>query len=113
MTEIHSGNAKIDGADSRGWIVGSFMPDGVRHSDTTEIKYGIHTAGEARTEWVGGEKRKTLFILLQGIFVMEFIEQTVILERPGDYVMWGPGVSHKWNSPVDSIGLTVRWIEAK
>jgi quercetin dioxygenase-like cupin family protein len=33
----------------------------------------------------------------------------VPLTRPGDYVVWGPGVDHSWRAEQDAVVLTVRW----
>jgi quercetin dioxygenase-like cupin family protein len=33
----------------------------------------------------------------------------VLLERQGDYVVWGPGVDHSWRAEEESVVLTVRW----
>ena len=112
MTDIYSGNAVVDGRDTRGWIVGSFIPEGIRHSDNVEIKWGTHTAGEARDTWVTGEQRTTVCVLISGKFVMQFRDQNVILETAGDYVMWGEGTDHKWQAQADSVVLTVRWAAA-
>lgn len=111
--DVYFGNAKDDGRQSRGWIIGNFIPQGLRHSDTVEVKYGVHIKGEARSEWVTGEQRTTLFILQTGRFAMNFINHDVMLEKPGDYVMWGPGADHRWEALEDCIGITVRWIEEK
>lgn len=111
MSNVYYGNATDDGQDTRGWIVGSFIPMGARHSDRLEVKYGIHAKGESRAEWVTGEQRTTLFVLQSGHFVMKFRDKDVVLDKPGDYVLWGPGTDHRWESPGDSVGITIRWIE--
>jgi quercetin dioxygenase-like cupin family protein len=33
----------------------------------------------------------------------------VVLTRPGDYVLWGPGVDHSWLAEQESVVVTVRW----
>lgn len=108
---IRTGNAKRDSTDTRGWFVGSFLPKdlGLRHSDDVELKWGTHSAGESRDEWVTGETRTAISILISGNFELEFRDQTVNLSEPGDYVMWGPGVDHRWKALGDSVILTVRW----
>jgi hypothetical protein len=40
---------------------------------------------------------------------MEFRDRTVTLSKPGDYVMWGPDVDHKWHVAKDGVLLTIRW----
>ncbi len=111
MSEIYFGNAAEDGGDRRGWILGSFIPEGIRHQDDLEIKYGVHKAGESRTEWVTGETRTTLCMLLTGKSCVEFPEKIVELNEPGDYVIWGAGFDHKWGAIKDSTILTIRWSE--
>lgn len=111
MMSIQTGNAAVDGADHRGWLVGNFIEEkfGLRHTDDVEVKWGVMKAGETRSEWVTGETRTTVGILISGAFVMEFRDQTLSFDTPGDYVMWGPGTDHKWRAPEDCTWLTIRW----
>lgn len=113
MSNVYFGNAKDDGQETRGWVVGDFIPEELRHSSTVEVKYGVHAKGEARHEWVTGEQRTTLFILQTGRFAMKFRDHDVMLEQVGDYVMWGPGTDHQWEALEDCVGITVRWVETK
>lgn len=113
MPDIYFGNAKDDGKETRGWIIGDFIPHGIRHSEKLEVKYGVHLKGESRSDWVTGEQRTSLFILQTGRLAMNFRDRDVILEQPGDYVMWGPDTDHRWEALDDSIGITVRWVEQK
>ncbi len=73
------------------------------------MKWGIHPAGEARPDWVTGEKRTTTCILVAGKFALQFRDKDTQLEKPGDYVMWGPYVDHKWEAIDNSTVLTIRW----
>lgn len=113
MPEIYSGNAEVDGGDTRGWIVGSFITEGIRHSDTVEIKWGMHKAGEEREAWVTGEQRTTICVLVSGKFSLHFRDRESVLETAGDYVMWGGGTDHKWRAIEDAVVMTVRWDTAK
>jgi hypothetical protein len=108
---INFGNAADDSADSKGWFIGSFFDPslGFRHSDDVEVKWGIHEAGETREDWVTGETRTALALLISGRFEVVFRDQTIPMEKQGDYVMWGPGTDHKWHCLEDSVILTVRW----
>jgi hypothetical protein len=109
MTQIQTGNAELDAKN--GWFVGSFIEKelGLRHSDEVELKWCKHPAGEERPEWVTGETRTTIGILISGKFEMIFRNQTFVASKPGDFVMWGKGTDHKWRALEDSIWLTVRW----
>ena len=109
MTEIYAGNAQADGTDTRGWVIGSFIPEGIRHSEDVEVKWGVHKAGEARTEWVTGERRTTVCVLISGSFVLQFRDKEVSLDNQGDYAMWGEGTDHKWQAQADSVVMTIRW----
>ncbi len=54
----HFGNAAVDGAERRGWLVGAFLdPDDVRTSTEVEIRWGVHEAGERREAWFEEETR--------------------------------------------------------
>lgn len=107
----YSGNAADDGAENRGWILGHFLDRsaGERSTEDLEVKWGIHPAGDQRADWVTGDKRTTLVLLVQGRFHVKFREGDVELSKQGDYLVWGPGTDHSWQAVEDSVVLTVRW----
>ncbi|GLX92867.1 signal peptidase I [Herbidospora sp. NEAU-GS84] len=111
MTErVYVGNANADALLDRGWLLGHFRPEGdARHSDEVEIKWGVHPAGEERTQWVRGESRTAMIVLISGRFRMELPDRSVVLEKQGDYLVWGQGVDHSWVAEEESVVLTVRW----
>lgn len=111
LPTIQSGNVEIDSSDTRGWLIGSFIEEGLglRHSDDIELKWGILKAGDTRDQWVTGETRTTIGILISGEFTMDFRGGSMTFSKPGDYVMWGPGTDHKWTSPAETVWLTIRW----
>lgn len=111
MTEnVYVGNAGVDAPGDRGWLLGHFKPDGdTRRSTDVEIKWGIHPKGDERAEWVVGEKRTALLILISGRFRVELPGRSVLLAEQGDYVVWGHGVDHSWYAEEESVVLTVRW----
>jgi hypothetical protein len=107
----YAGNAG-DAIANRGWILGYFIDPtqgAVRSTTDLEVKWGIHPAGDRRTEWTTGENRTTLLILIEGRWRLELSTGTVILSRQGDYVVWGPGIQHSWYAEKNSIVMTVRW----
>ena len=108
-SQIQIGNAINDA--KRGWFVGSFIEEelGLRHSDDVELKWGTHAAGEMRDEWVMGETRTAISILISGKFEVIFRNRRVVLLSQGDFVIWGLGDDHKWQALEDSVVLTVRW----
>jgi hypothetical protein len=104
------GNAAVDAAGDRGWLLGHFKPLGdVRHSTDVEIKWGVHPCGERRRLWVTGERRTALLMLISGRFRVELPGRSVLLTTQGDYVVWGHGVDHSWYAEAESVVLTVRW----
>ncbi len=111
MTErVYVGNANADALLDRGWLLGHFQPPGdPRHSDEVEIKWGVHPKGEERAEWVTGESRTAMIVLISGRFRMELRDRSVVLEKQGDYLVWGHGVDHSWVAEEESVVLTVRW----
>ncbi|HEY9734834.1 MAG TPA: hypothetical protein V6D06_01085 [Trichocoleus sp.] len=109
--EVIFGNAQLDGCDRRGWFMGHFIDpsQGARSTSDLELKWGVHSAGEKRTEWGVNPHSTTISILLEGRFRLQFSSQEVILAQPGDYALWLPGVGHTWCAEEDSKILTVRY----
>ncbi|MFD7030673.1 signal peptidase I [Streptomyces sp. NPDC059917] len=107
---VHTGRAGPEAAADRGWLLGHFKAaDDPRHSADVEIKWGVHPKGEERAQWVTGEERTALQVLISGRFRLEFPGRTVVLAEQGDYVIWGRGVDHSWHAEEDAVVLTVRW----
>ena len=110
MKSIQIGNAELDSATTRGWLLGDFVDEeSLLHSAAVELKWGTHTAGETRDEWTPGDHDRSIAILISGEFLLTFPDTEIVLKKPGDYVVWAKGVSHKWKSQQDSILLTIRW----
>ncbi|MFE2973598.1 signal peptidase I [Streptomyces sp. NPDC059258] len=107
---VYVGNAGKDAALDRGWLLGHFKDVGdPRHSEAVEIKWGVHPRADRRTQWVRGEKRTALLVLISGRFRVELPGRDVLLKEQGDYVVWGRGVDHSWFAEEESVVLTVRW----
>jgi hypothetical protein len=69
---IYVGNAAKDALVDRGWLLGHFKPaDDARHSDDVEAKWAIHPEGDQRPQWVAGEQRSALLLLVSGRFRVE------------------------------------------
>jgi hypothetical protein len=110
MTEqIYVGTAEVDAPANRGWLLGHFKPvDDPRHSDDVEIKWAVHPAGDQRPQWVAGEQRTALLLLISGRFRVELPTRSVLLARQGDYIVFH-GIEHSWHAEEHSVVLTVRW----
>lgn len=107
---VYVGHAEVDAAGDRGWLLGHFKPAGdPRHSADVEIKWGVHPPGDERAQWVSGEERTALLILISGRFRVELPGRSVLLAKQGDYVVWGHGVDHSWRAEEASVVMTVRW----
>jgi hypothetical protein len=106
---IYVGNAGTDAPSNRGWLLGHFRPeDDARHSDDVEVKWGVHPRGEERSQWVTGETRSALILLVTGRFRVELPGRSVLLAEQGDYVVFH-GVSHSWRAEEASVVVGVRW----
>ncbi len=105
------GNASVEGANRWGWFLGHFITptDDPRSTPLLEVKWGVHKAGDGRTQWARNVEATTLSILINGRFRLQFPEQEFVLSREGDYVLWSPGVPHYWSAEEDSTVVTVRW----
>jgi hypothetical protein len=126
--QLMSGNARKDGREFGFWFVGDIQrwtkaksaakELGLRQSTVLEMKWGVHRAGETRSEWASCSVRRTLSILLSGKFTVSFRSPATPkklikrrLKKTGDYVAWGTDVEHLWRAEEDSVILTVRWLE--
>ncbi|MBW4565437.1 MAG: cupin domain-containing protein [Mojavia pulchra JT2-VF2] len=105
------GNAAVEGANRWGWFLGHFITpvDDLRSTEVLEVKWGVHKAGDSRTQWAVNDQAATLSILINGQFRLQFEEQEIVLAREGDYVLWSAGVPHYWIAESDCTILTVRW----
>jgi hypothetical protein len=110
---VVTGNANRDAEAVRGWFVGHFLsPDfGLRSTSDVEIKWGTHAIGEVRPEWGTSDFATTLSVLVRGCIRLVFDDgREALLDEPGDYALWAPGVAHRWTiEQADTVVLTVRW----
>jgi len=106
-----SGNAADAGRATRGWFLGHFMSGrhAGLHSRDVEVKWWTHAAGETRPEWSPPGTVTTLNVLIRGKFYLLFPEEEVLLEREGDFVLFGPGIAHSFRCVDESLVMTVRW----
>lgn len=111
QSNIITGNAQIEGKSRRGWFIGDFITptDSLRSTSAVEVKWGIHAAGDRRSQWTEPSETTTLSILVSGRFCLQFPDDEVTLSSQGDYVLWLPGVAHSWCAEEASVVLTVRW----
>lgn len=107
----YTGNAGDDAHAHRGWLLGHFIrpPGSVRSTGALEVKWGIHPAGQKRPEWSTDERRTTMVLLVSGRFRVELSNGGALLDRQGDYLVWGPGIDHTWQAEEDSAVVTIRW----
>ena len=110
MGEPFFGNATTDHF-GRGWVLGSFVePAGdVRATGDVEVKWSSHPGGSKRPAWTEEETRTTASFLVSGHFLIHLSSGTFTLRDPGDYLVWGEGVTHSWEAVEDSVVMTVRW----
>lgn len=108
------GNVGPESRPFRGWFVGRFVPErlGLRATDQVEVKWGEHAAGERQAEWSLNRAATTISLLLRGRDRISFPDGDALLEHEGDYVIWGPGIPHRWHALADSVVLTIRWPSA-
>ena len=110
MPQVFSGNTSVD-TNPTGWFVGHFVhpADDPRATNAVEIKWHTHPAGDLKPTWTKSIDATSLAILISGRFIFRFPEQEVLLTQQGDYVLWAPGVFHRWQAEEESVVLTLRW----
>jgi quercetin dioxygenase-like cupin family protein len=105
------GNATDEADEHRGRLLGHFMAEpgdtSIRATNALEVKWGIHPAGQERPAWTSGEVRTTMVILVSGRFYVNLTVGKVLLDRQGDYAVWGPGIDHSWKAEGDSVVITL------
>lgn len=106
-----TGNAAVDGATHKGWLVGHFREPGPHHSSDIEVKWGVHSAGKQRNSPHTPDARvKTLSLLLTGQFIADFKTHGQIhWDKEGDYFFWTHNLPHSTEMLKDTIILTLRW----
>lgn len=106
---LYVGSAFADAAERSGWLLGHFMPVGdPRHSVAVEVKWGVHPRGERRAQWVTGETRTAMIVLVSGRFRVDLPDRSVVLAEEGDYIVFS-GIGHSWEAEEESVILGVRW----
>jgi quercetin dioxygenase-like cupin family protein len=111
LSNVITGNAQREADKRRGWFVGEFITpsEDPRSTSAVEVKWGIHAAGDRRSQWTEPSETTSLSILVSGRFCLQFPDGDVVLASQGDYVLWLPGVAHSWWAEETSVVLTVRW----
>jgi hypothetical protein len=106
---IYTGYAGDDAPGHRGWVLGHFMPPGdIRQTSDVEIKWAVHPRGDKREQWVTDETRTAAIFLVSGRFRIDLPDRSVVLDRPGAYVVFS-GVGHSWEAEEEATILGVRW----
>jgi hypothetical protein len=105
------GNTNNLNTNPTGWFVGHFIKpaDDPRSTGDVEIKWHTHPAGDLKPAWTKSIEATTLAILISGRFTFHFPDQEILLKQQGDYVLWTPGVFHRWQAEEESVILTIRW----
>jgi hypothetical protein len=113
------------------WIIGDRAPETslrfirqdkpgaeAQNAKNISLKYFIHKPNDP-PGW--GERKptskgRTISILAgSGVFELTFKnegaeEYKVLLDQPGDFVIWGDGVEHSWKPISTSTIITMRWV---
>lgn len=110
-SSVVTGNATAESLGYRGWFLGHFVTpqSDPRFSESVEVKWTHHPAGDRRARWSYNQTATSLSILIRGRFRIQFRDGDVVLSQEGDYALWQPGVAHCWIAEADSIILTVRF----
>lgn len=107
---ISIGNAMNDGGSHHGWWIGHFISGNTpRHTQDVETKWISHLKGDKHQGVAYNRVATTLAILISGKHRVILPHADVLLEYPGDYVIWGPYIEHSWVAVEDSVMLCVRW----
>lgn len=114
--DIYLGNAVVDGQKSKFWIAGQFMAkynegsqNDPRVNHNVEIKWGVHKKGDKKVSLAKQKSATTLTILISGKFLNNIDGKQYLLEKQGDYLVYGPNLFHNWEAIEDTVIATIRW----
>jgi hypothetical protein len=103
-------------ADSLRFLRHGGHPEGGQVVENLALKWFHHDPGDP-TAW--GEAKPissghSLSLLAgPGAFELRFSregeELRLLLEAPGDFALWGPGLGHSWRALEPSVVMTLRW----
>jgi len=130
--EIEFGNASEVETNGTGWFIGFSQwakteSPSLRHmpaelaSTGLCVKWFLHNAGDPNGEPKPVSEGRTISILVgqPSEFKIEFSKSaafepsdttTFVLRRPGDFVIWGPGIYHRAFGLQHACILTIRWL---
>jgi hypothetical protein len=97
--------------ERRGWFLGSFIPEGLLHSNACEVKWARRPKGSKRTTGMKIDKNiRTVVILISGKWKTIFPEdrEEIILSNSGDYLIY-EGTYHENEALEDSHILVLRY----
>jgi hypothetical protein len=101
------------GQNKRGWAIGFFAdPQHPFHEHGFEMQWIELGEGVTKSGGPGRNKAaKTMCILISGHLRLFFSDpdETVDLQKPGDYVYFPPGTSHFWEVVRQTVTMTLRW----
>jgi hypothetical protein len=107
---VSYGNGLLDGQQHAGWFIGHFIEEQKpQHTEDIEVKFTFNPTGKKNDGFVANRMSRSMAVLISGKHLLDFGNNSVLLEKPGDYAIWSAGVGHAWTSIMDSTVLTLRW----
>jgi uncharacterized cupin superfamily protein len=95
-------------------MLGHYMPDGPLRDRNLEVKLSETEAGRCRPEAQATSfPVRTMQMLLSGRYEACFPDGTVVLEKPGDFVISEAGTPHWWKALENTVILTLRWPDGR
>lgn len=126
-----TGNAYDSDTNGTGWFLGYSLWTRLVHSDLLHVpkeqllsglcvKWYDHQSGHDSGNSKPVSEGRTISILVSqdSVFRVEFCEtpdfeptrvKSVVLQRHGDFVIWGEDLFHRWHCLTRSTILTLRW----
>lgn len=132
---VEFGNAGSIDTNETGWFIGfsewmksdphnlRFIPRDLSLNSLC-VKWGLHTVGSPNGEEKPISEGRTMSMLVseRGRFRLNFDNKrdfssgemkSFLLEKHGDFVIWGPGIYHSAYCEQDSAILTLRWFDCE
>jgi quercetin dioxygenase-like cupin family protein len=109
---VRVGNFGDDARSNGSWVMGfnEHLKEPLQNKQFG-LKWSELEAHQRREISAKNLKSSSLVVLVAGEMRLWFGEEKleVVLKKQGDYVVWGAGVWHMWETVLDSVVMTLRW----
>ena len=103
----------------KNWVIGPFVDKNLHpqfHSDNLEFKWSVrhevpYIMGPKQDSDIINKEWKSLCVLDDGKFNIQFKDKRCKMNKQGDFVFWNPNIPHTNYTDIKSNLFTIRWVD--